>query len=618
VHPKPSSSFPILFLLAAAVCLAAGPSAALPTFGDQVDQFCTSSGGTPATPFAGNCAICHNPASSSQDRTEGFNRFLQGDLAYFCPVAQANQPPVLDPIGGRSVSEDGMLAIHVTASDPDGGPLALEASGLPTGAVFVDNRNGTGDFAWMPGFDQAGNHSVTFRVTDAGSPPASDSETITISVGNVNRPPVLAPIGNRSALPGELLAFDLSASDPDGDRVSFSSAGLPATAELSDHGDGSASFRWTPAAGDAGNVAVTFSVTDTGVPMQGDSEQVVISVGMGQNRPPVLAPIGDRSLAPGETLQILLTATDPDADSIDFACDGLPASAELLDHRDGSAELTWQPAADQLGNFAIECRASDTGTPSASDSESFTVSVGSVNRPPVLAPVTLMMDGETFVMPLTASDPDGDALQFAAEGAPSGSDLMDNGDGTGELSYTPEPGTSGSFDVRFVVTDDGTPPESDSQLFSLVVGEPAAAALEIRAAVWRDRRGLLRVSGQGAEARASVELRDAASGSVLGTTTADRRGRFQFRLQMSGDLAPCAIEAVSGSGSSGPVDLTRAPSRCASGGGVAASPSRSSGATSSPPGDASEDEPEMEAPESEEGSSFRGVQRSWLRGGDDD
>jgi hypothetical protein len=176
------------------------------------------------------------------------------------------------------------------------------------------------------------------------------------------------------------------------------------------------------------------------------------------------------------------------------------------------------------------------------------------------------------------------------------------------------------FDIRFVVTDDGAPPESASQLFSLVVGEPAAAELQIREAVWQARRGMLRVSGRGAESRASVELRDAASGSVLDTTTADRRGRFRFRLRMRGSLAPCAVEAVSGAGGSGSVDVAGAPSGCAPAGGLLpqsrGAPGRAVGAPEGESDDEREgEEREIDAEEAEEDSALRWRSLpDWARG----
>jgi len=103
-------------------------------------------------------------------------------------TSTVNRPPVLNPIGSRTIDEAQTLTFALTATDPDGDSLSYSASNLPTGASFNPT---TRTFSWTPGYGATGNYSVQFTVTDNGTPPASDSETVTITVGNVNRPPVL-------------------------------------------------------------------------------------------------------------------------------------------------------------------------------------------------------------------------------------------------------------------------------------------------------------------------------------------------------------------------------------------------------------------------------------------
>src|SRR5205807_297493 len=126
-------------------------------------------------------------------------------------VGAVNQPPVLAPIPNQSVNEGQLLQFTVTATDPDGDTLSFAGANLPTGATLTDNHNGTATFYWAPGSNQIGHFSVTVTVTDAGIPPSSASETFTITVGNVNRPPVLAPIGNRTATAAQPLSITMTA-----------------------------------------------------------------------------------------------------------------------------------------------------------------------------------------------------------------------------------------------------------------------------------------------------------------------------------------------------------------------------------------------------------------------
>ena len=120
-------------------------------------------------------------------------------------VGNVNRPPVLEPIGNKSVSENNLLEFTITAYDPDDDELTYSVANLPDGASFDVS---TGHFSWVPDFDQSGNYSLLFKVTDSGVPPASREETVMITVGNVNRPPVLDAIGNKTVLEDPYLCSD--------------------------------------------------------------------------------------------------------------------------------------------------------------------------------------------------------------------------------------------------------------------------------------------------------------------------------------------------------------------------------------------------------------------------
>ena len=98
----------------------------------------------------------------------------------------ANSPPVLNPIGSKSVDEGKQLTITITASDPDGDDLSYSASNLPSGADFnVDTQT----FDWIPSHDSAGSYILIFKVTDDGTLSLSDEESVTINVIEVGGPP---------------------------------------------------------------------------------------------------------------------------------------------------------------------------------------------------------------------------------------------------------------------------------------------------------------------------------------------------------------------------------------------------------------------------------------------
>ena len=232
-------------------------------------------------------------------------------------------------------------------------------------------------FSWTPTEGQGpGSFSVTVRVTDNGSPALSDSETITITVNEVNVAPVLAAIGNRTVNEGSLLTFTASATDADSPaqtRTYSLDAGAPAGATINAT---TGVFSWTPTeAQGPGSFSVTVRVTDNGSPALSDSETITITVNE-VNVAPVLAAIGNRSVVQGSLLTFTASATDADspAQTRTYSLDaGAPAGATI---NATTGVFSWTPSVSQaLGNYSVTVRVTDNGSPAQSDFETITVSV---------------------------------------------------------------------------------------------------------------------------------------------------------------------------------------------------------------------------------------------------
>ena len=99
-----------------------------------------------------------------------------------------------------------------------------------------------------------------------------DSETITITVNNMNRPPALDPIGNKSISENDTLAFSINATDPDGDAITCSVQNMPSGAALNPINK---IFSWKPNSNQAGTYQITFIVSDGRL---ADSETITITV----------------------------------------------------------------------------------------------------------------------------------------------------------------------------------------------------------------------------------------------------------------------------------------------------------------------------------------------------
>ena len=351
--------------------------------------------------------------------------FLTDEESVSITVINVNLPPVLAGIGAQSVAEGAVLAFSLSANDPDGDAMTYSASELPAGATLTG-----ADFSWTPSFAQAGTYNVTFGVTDGS---LSDSEALTITVNNINGPPVLASIGNQSADEGAALTITLSATDVDGDQLTYSAMSLPLGATLT-----GADFNWTPDYTQAGEVNVTFRVTD-GTAL--DDESITITVN-NVNRAPELASVGNQSVDEAQSLNFTLSASDPDGDAVTFSASNLPAGATFT-----GVDFSWSPDYAQAGGYDVTFEVSDG---SLSDTETITITVNNVNRPPTLASIgnQSVDEGGALNFTLSANDPDGDAMEFSASNLPSGSYL--NGV---EFSWSPDFVQAGDYSVTFDVTD---------------------------------------------------------------------------------------------------------------------------------------------------------------------
>jgi hypothetical protein len=96
-----------------------------------------------------------------------------------------------------------------------------------------------------------------------------------LNVLQVNAPPVLDAIGNKTVNEGELLTFTITATDPDGDPLTYSASsasGLPQGATIDSE---TGIFSWTPGYNQAGGYTITFTASDGQL---SDSKNIQITV----------------------------------------------------------------------------------------------------------------------------------------------------------------------------------------------------------------------------------------------------------------------------------------------------------------------------------------------------
>lgn len=102
-------------------------------------------------------------------------------IVTLAPPVLGPVPPKFTPMNNITTSEGRLVSFPVSALDPNGDVVTLSVSGIPLGAGFVDNGNGSGLFTWTPGQGQAGHYSVTFNAADTGGLTSSMTVLMTVS-----------------------------------------------------------------------------------------------------------------------------------------------------------------------------------------------------------------------------------------------------------------------------------------------------------------------------------------------------------------------------------------------------------------------------------------------------
>ncbi len=298
--------------------------------------------------------------------------------------------PVLGDVGPRTIREGSHLEIILGAADPDtpAGQLTYGMSGAPAGAELDP---AAGRFGWTPTEAQGpGTYRLNFTVSDGAG--GADSETVSITVNEVNAPPTLAlPAGVPSYMDeGSEVSFTATATDPDipENTLTYGLLNEPAGAAIT----GGGQFSWTPTerqgpgayafnitvtdgiSADSVRVAITVNEVDDGPQNTSPSNQTVTA-----NRPPVLAEIGDMTAPEGSPLSFTISATDGDgaADVLTYSMSGGPDGAVF----GAGGAFSWTPAEAQgPGTYRLNFTVSDGA--GGADSEMVTVTVLEVNQNP--------------------------------------------------------------------------------------------------------------------------------------------------------------------------------------------------------------------------------------------
>jgi len=259
-----------------------------------------------------------------------------------------------------------------------------------------------------------------------------------------NMAPTISGTPATTAVPGQAYSFTPTASDANGDPLSFTASNLPAWAALSPT---TGVVTGTAAAGTFNNIVV--SVSDGQMTTSLAAFSITVQAPPAGNTPPTISGTPATTATVGVAYSFQPTANDADGNTLTFSITGRPTWATFTAT---TGRLNGTPtAAGPFNNIVISV--SDGQVTRSLPAFGITVAAATpTNRPPTISgsPATTWLQGRAYVFAPSASDPDGNTLTYSATNLPTWASLSGS---TGRLTGTP---TLGTYSGITISVSDGT------------------------------------------------------------------------------------------------------------------------------------------------------------------
>ena len=245
---------------------------------------------------------------------------LLGPGAHAAARVVGPTPPVIAGTPATTATEGVFYSFAPTASDADGDPLKFSIRGKPGWAVF-DRRSGM--LSGTAAAGTAGTYAnVIISVTDgknAVSLPAFSITVVLAAATAANTAPTISGTPATSAVASQLYSFQPTASDANGDLLTYNIQGKPAWASFS---YASGALSGTPASTDVATYSnIVISVSDGKATASLPSFSITVTA---PNSAPKISGTPATSVLAGQLYLFAPTASDADGDPLTFSIQGKP------------------------------------------------------------------------------------------------------------------------------------------------------------------------------------------------------------------------------------------------------------------------------------------------------
>ena len=426
--------------------------------------FDAATGRLHGTPSAGSVGIYANISISVSD---GNGAVSLAPFAIAVNAVTTNSAPTIAGNPQTSVLQDALYSFTPTASDADGDSLTFSISNAPAWAAFDTT---TGELRGTPRASDVGVYNnIAMTVTDGQSNAVLPSFSITVT--GVNAPPTISGTAPSAATTAIQYTFQPSASDADGDALTFSIQNRPVWASFDST---TGRLQGTPAAGDVGtHGGIVITVSDGTDTASLPAFSILVTA---TNAAPTISGTPPSTIAAGAAYSFTPTANDSDGDTLTFTIQNRPSWASF----DASTgRLSGTPSSGQVGVYSGIVISVGDGRSSASlPAFAITVtSAGGSNSAPTISgsPPSSVLADATYAFTPTANDADGDTLSFSVANLPTWASFDST---TGRIQGTPGAGDVGSYTNILVSVSDGAASAS-LPAFGITVSATAAGSVTL-------------------------------------------------------------------------------------------------------------------------------------------
>ncbi|GAB0055871.1 hypothetical protein SIID45300_00169 [Candidatus Magnetaquicoccaceae bacterium FCR-1] len=393
-------------------------------------------------------------------------------------VVDVNEAPVITSAAGVNFAENGTgVAYQATATDPDAGDaITWKLAGPDAGLFTIDATTGAVSFKAAPDYetplDVGGNNVYDIQLTVTDKAGLSASQAVTITVTPVNEAPKIASSAPSSVTfneNGTGVVYQTTATDPDGDLLTWALSGADALSFIIDATTGAVRFVNPPDFENATHgptYAITVTVTDGGGLF--DARPVTITVTDLNEAPVVTSAAGVNFAENGTGVAYQATATDPDAnDAFTWSLSGADAALFNLDAVTGEVRFNVSPdyenPQDVGKNNVYDIVVTATDKKGLSSALNVAITVTDViERPSITSgPTATFLENATGIAyQATAAPPEvGDVLSWSLSGADSGRFAIDSV--TGAVTFLAPPdfetpldaGADNVYTINVIVTN---------------------------------------------------------------------------------------------------------------------------------------------------------------------